>query len=167
MTPGKRRRLLHHKPIDMPRGQTTSSRSIPSFPTWAKVDFGYLLRLFPVLDNVLRVQGHVVTREVIVGETRYPLEIALVDLTKQTNHLQCVCRVPNVVQNSLEVRHVVGERQLADGCIAGLEAEGMGYAVSCEITILAVSQVHVSIRHIAVRDEIVDTRRWHRVEVTA
>ena len=28
-------------------------------------------------------------------------------------------------------------------------------------------EIHVSIRHIAVRDEIVDTRRWHRVEVTA
>jgi len=151
----------------MPGGQTTLSRSIPSIPAWPKVDFGHLLRLFAILDNVLRVQGHVVTGEVVVGETRYPLEIVLVNLAKQTYHLQCVCRVPDVVQDSLEVRYVVRKRQLADRRVAGLETEWMGYTVSCEVTILAASQIHVSIRNIAMCDEIVDTRGWQRVEVTA
>lgn len=102
-----------------------------------------------------------------VGEARHTSKIVLVDVAKESYDLQSVCRVPDVVEYTLEVWNIVGESQFANRRVTGLKTEGMRYAVTSEITIVSATEVHMRIRHGALRDEIVHSRIGHGVEIAA
>ena len=109
--------------------------------------------------------------EMVVRETGYSLEMVRIGGTEQLDHLEGISRVPDIINDLLESRHVVGEGQLVGGAVemdvGRAHAEGVGDAVAREVAVLVGSKVGVLGRDAAHGQELIHRRFLRRVVVAA
>jgi hypothetical protein len=126
-----------------------------------------------------------IRREVGIGESHDALEILLVDLAEQPRHTKRVRRVElcpissvrvtagdmggtnQIIDRSLETRGIVGEGQLANVGVGRLEREAMRESLTRVRPVDAAHKVGVVLLDRSPRQEFVDSRVGHRVEVSA
>lgn len=108
-----------------------------------------------------------VTRKMVIRKSWDFAKVLKVDVAKHASDLQCVRRVPDIINNSTISWRIVGEAQLVRAAISRLEFERMSHAVACEIPVAMVYQIRMIARDPPLRDEIVHARPDGGVEVAA
>ena len=115
------------------------------FPLWAEVGFDHFLVL-AILDRELNKEWKMIAGKVPVWEAGYALEVVWVHIPEKAGDLQCVRRIPDIVEDTDKSWRVVGEFEFTDVRVTGLQTEWMRHAIAGEVAVSAITQVFVEMR---------------------
>ena len=105
--------------------------------------------------------------EMLVGKPRNPPEIFLIHVPQDAPDLQRVGRVPDIVEDSGEVRRIIGEAELVGAAISRLQTESMSHAITSEVAVATIGKIGVTARDASQREKVMYPGAGAGVEVPA